>query len=265
MIKYFIIIIIIIFYALIKIKTKNPIESFTDSKITLYNKKSKYQKIKIVKHNSSKQCLYLDNLLQVCTNNEKYYHEYLVHYPAAFYKKKLKKVLILGGGDLMTLREVMKYKTIDQVDMLEIDPSVIDVSIKYFKTNPYLNDDRVNIIIGDALSNINMLNNNYYDIILFDITETGNRELPLISLDFYKKCKEKLKKNGIIVKNGYSAKSYIILNKLFKYLGVYRVVGYPFQIASNSINFKDNKLYIKKFKSIKFKVYNYKIQEQLFE
>ena len=110
-----------------------------------------------------------------------------------------------------------------------------------------------------------MLNNSYYDLILFDITETGNKELPLISLDFYKKCKDKLKKNGIIVKNGFNAKSFIILNQLFKYLEVYRVVGYPFQIASDSINFKDNKLYKKKFKSVKLKVYNYKFQKNLLE
>lgn len=264
MLKYFIILIIIILYTFIKLKSKKPLESFGDTKLTLYNKKSKYQKIKVVKHKKN-LCLYLDNLQQVCTNNEKYYHEYLVHYPAAFYKKKIKKVLILGGGDLMTLREVMKYKTIDQVDMLEIDSNVIDISIKYFKTNPYSNDDRVNIIIGDAFSNINMLNNSYYDLILFDITETGNKELPLISIDFYKKCKEKLKKNGIIVKNGFSAKSFIILNQLFKYLEVYRVVGYPFQIASDTINFKDNKLYKKKFKSVKLKVYNYKFQKNLLE
>ena len=265
MIKYFIILLIIILYTLIKLKSNKSFESFSDTEKTLFKKTSKYQKIKVIRYNSSKMCLYLDNFLQTCTNNEKYYHEYLVHYPAAFYRKKIKKVLILGGGDLMTLREVMKYKTIDQVDILEIDPEVIDVSIKYFKTNPYSNDKRVNIIIGNAFSNINNMKNNYYDLVLFDITETGNEELPLISLDFYKKCKDKLKKNGLIVKNGYSAKSYIILNKLFKYLGVYKVVGYPFQIASNTVNFKDNKLYIKKFKSLKLKVYNYKFQKELLE
>ena len=63
------------------------------------------------------KCLYLDGEKQLCENEEHLYHETIVHVAGA-YIKKIENVLIIGGGDCMTLREVMKYNTIKNVTMI---------------------------------------------------------------------------------------------------------------------------------------------------
>ena len=112
---------------------------FTDLKTNIadfdiiHNEQSDYQKIEVIQFKKNSlgydKCLLLNNEPQLCNNDEKEYHEIIVHFPA-YYISKIEKVLIIGGGDCMTLREVMKYPTIKRVDMLELDKQVISVSKK---------------------------------------------------------------------------------------------------------------------------------------
>ena len=143
------------------------------------------------------------------------YHETIVHV-AASYIKNLKKVLIIGGGDCMTLREVMKYPSINNVVMLELDKKVIDVSKRYFNVNDYQNDLRVNIIIGDATKNIHKVKNKF-DLIIIDTTEDNSTNSPIDTKDFLKLCSDKLNETGILVKNGENLKNYINIHTHFKY------------------------------------------------
>lgn len=207
---------------------------------TLYNESSKYQDISIIKIRPNKygykKCLLLNDEIQLCSNDEKLYHELIVHFPMS-YLKESKRVLIVGGGDLMTLREVMKYN-IKRVDMLELDKKVIDVSLKYFKENnisTYKNDSRVHIHIGDALKTILKLQNNYYDIVIIDVTEDSDNNSPVEDLAFFKICKQKMRPDGILVKNGHVVKNmpsdisarkdkiFQDLRKLFQKVNVFKV------------------------------------------
>ena len=209
---------------------------------SLYKTDSEFQKIEIIqfdknKHNYDK-CLLLNGEPQLCNNDEREYHELIVHYPASF-KKRIENVLIIGGGDCMTLREVMKYQTIKNVYMLELDEKVVLTSKKYFGVIDYENDGRVKIIYGDADAYIQNLEDNFFDLVIIDTTEDSSNNSPIDSLQFFKKCKSKLKSDGIFIKNGDNGRNIINASKLFKYTKLYEIkeinfLGrYPFIIASD--------------------------------
>ena len=185
----------------------------------LFSKKTPYNNIDIVKFEKNKhgldKCLYLNDEIQLCNNKEYRYHEILVHYPAS-YIKNIENVLIVGGGDCMTLREVLKYDSLKSVKMLEIDKDVIDITNKFFKTSSFENDPRVEIIIGDASKTVKKLQNNNYDLIIIDTTEIGKSNRSIDKVSFYKDLKLKMKKDGIVVKNGDNLLCYNAFESIFR-------------------------------------------------
>ncbi len=143
--------------------------------------------------------------------------------------------------------------------MLELDKSVISVSKKFFNTDTYENDPRVNIIIGDATKQILKLKNNEYDLVIIDTTEDGAINLPIDEFDFYKTCKTKLKKQGIMIKNGDRTLNILSIVKLFKNIQVIdladmAIIGdYKFIMGSDTIDFKKNNYKKQGITKIKFK------------
>lgn len=195
-----------------------------DAKV-LYSQQTPYNLIDILEYQPNKhgfnKCLFLNEELQFCDGKEYKYHEIIAHYPSS-YLSKIENVLIVGGGDCMTLREIVKYPDLKKVKMLEIDNEVINVSKKYFKTSSYENDPRVEIIIGDASKTIKKQENGKYDLIIIDTTEMGEPNTVIDSLSFFKDCKRCLKNNGILVKNGENIKNFSNLDKIFKYKKLFK-------------------------------------------
>tara|TARA_B100001094_G_C18109259_1_gene760186 strand:- start:8 stop:886 length:879 start_codon:yes stop_codon:yes gene_type:complete len=168
----------------------------------LYEVKSKYQSIKIIEAEKLGKVLICDNEVQLSEKDDSNYHELLVHFPSLYVKDlNIETVLIIGGGDLMTLREVMKYPTIKKVVVLEIDKLLVEACMKYFNMSNYKNDERVEIIYGDANETIDTIKTKF-DLCIIDTTEDNTANLSIDKVDFFMKCKSKLKKNGICVKNG---------------------------------------------------------------
>ncbi len=234
----------------------------------IHDEKSNYQRIEVIQFKKNSlgydKCLLLNDEPQLCNNDEKEYHEIIVHFPS-YYLKNVENVLIIGGGDCMTLREVMKYPTIKRVDMLELDKQVISVSKKFFNVNDYKNDSRVNIIIGDATKKIDTLKNNTYDLVIIDTTEDGFVNLPIDEFSFYEKCKNKMKKNNsILIKNGDRALNILSISKLFKNIEIVdladlAIVGdYKFAFGSDTIDFRNTNIQNKHLEKIKLKKYDYK-------
>jgi len=234
----------------------------------IHDEKSNYQRIEVIQFKKNSlgydKCLLLNNEPQLCNNDEKEYHEIIVHFPS-YYLKNIENALIIGGGDCMTLREVMKYPTIKRVDMLELDKQVISVSKKFFNVNDYKNDSRVNIIIGDATKKIDTLKNNTYDLVIIDTTEDGFVNLPIDEFSFYEKCKNKMKKNNsILIKNGDRALNILSISKLFKNIEIVdladlAIVGdYKFVFGSDTIDFRNTNIQNKYLEKMKLKKYDYK-------
>lgn len=156
------------------------------------------------------KCLIINNEIQLCSKDEHIYHEMIVHLPVQYLRNNIEYVTIVGGGDLMTLREVMKYKTIKKVFMLEISKEIVELCKDYFSQSGFEDDDRVEIIYGDANITIDDIIQQYkykMDMVIVDTTEDNLENLSIDSPDFFMKCFMLLQENGLLVKNGMSFKS----------------------------------------------------------
>ncbi len=197
-------------------------------KKSIYSGFSKFQKIEIFENITLGKVLVLDDIVQTSEADEANYHEMLVHVPA-FTINRFRKVLIIGGGDGGTLREVLKHQ-VDEVTLVEIDKDIIYLSKKFLPnlSAGSFNDHRLNIVIDDGSEFIKSVNEKY-DLIIVDSTDPIGPGKVLFEVNFYFNCKNKLSKNGIIVTQSgvpflqpeeFKFTSFN-LNKVFKYSGFY--------------------------------------------
>ncbi len=113
---------------------------------------------------------YMNNSVQSCLKDEKIYHEALVH-PVMTSTNNVKRVCIIGGGEGATLREVLKFPGVEEVDMYEWDKEVVDLfRNKYTQWScDSFNDPRVVVIYEDIFSLITEIPKKKYDIIIVDL------------------------------------------------------------------------------------------------
>ena len=163
----------------------------------LYQKKTPYQNLTVVEFAELGRALVLDEAVQTTEKEEYVYHEMLVH-PAAFTHNSPRTALIIGGGDGGTLREVLKHKSIERVDLVEIDEEVIKASQEYL---PFLSqsfsDPRVNVVIEDGIQYVKNIKNTY-DLIFVDASDPVGPAVVLYSEEFYRSLFSALKDDGIV-------------------------------------------------------------------
>ena len=168
-------------------------------KSSLYSNKTKYQKIEILDSITMGKVMLLDNKVMLSEKDEFYYHESIAH-PALSTHSNPKKIMVIGGGDGGTVREVLKYKMVEEVELVEIDEEVINVSKKYFpEVACELNNPKLKIKLNDAIEYIKNAKQNFYDVILCDSTDPEGFAAGLISKEFYKNAGKALKENGIYI------------------------------------------------------------------
>lgn len=110
-----------------------------------------------------------------------------------------RKVLIIGGGDGGTAREILRYKTVESIDLVDIDEMVADVCRKYIpSTAESLDDPRVKCYFEDGLKYIRH-HENEYDLIIVDSTDPFGPGEGLFTKEFYGNCYKALKDDGIMV------------------------------------------------------------------
>ncbi len=167
----------------------------------IFTRQTTYQKIVITKNKDDIR-LFIDGNLQFSSIDEYRYHESLVHIPMGLAPAK-NTVLLLGGGDGLAARELLKYPEIKKIIIVDIDPEITKISreINYIKNlnTGSLNDKRVEIINDDAMTFLEN-SKNLYDIIISDLPDPNNHSLArLYSLEFYKLIKSRLARAGIFV------------------------------------------------------------------
>ncbi len=186
--------------------------------------KSPYQEIIILETNAFGKALMLDGCWMTSDKEEKYYHECLVH-PALSSLEIISNVLIIGGGDGGTAREVLRYKNVVNVDLVEIDEEVIRLSKKYLNeiSKDAWEDKRLKINICDGFKWVKNIKNNYYDVILLDISDPNELSKHIYRKDFYIECKRIMKKRGILGTQSESPESFkeIHLNILASLKGLF--------------------------------------------
>jgi len=202
----------------------------------IFETKSKYQKIKVYKSTDLGNILVLDGNAMMSQKDEFIYHEMLAHVPICTHREP-SKVLIIGGGDGGTAREVLRHTDIS-VDLVEIDQEVIDVSKKYFLgINEVYKNPRLNLTIGDGVDFIENAKDKSYDIILVDSTDAKDHATGLFSPAFYAQANRVLKDDGLIAVQGSSwfvamQEHKEILKKMGSLFGIvmpyrYEMISYP--------------------------------------
>lgn len=167
----------------------------------LYEAKSEYQEIEILKLANQGVCLVLDGKARVFEADEYIYHEAITH-PALARHPNAKSVLVIGDGDGGIIRELLKHKTLARIDWVEIDKNVVEACNSYLPSFPchFSEDKRVNLVIADGLKYLAECNIRY-DIIYISVTEDGDSKHsdPLHEGYSCKLIKKVLKQDGIAV------------------------------------------------------------------
>lgn len=164
----------------------------------LFSAQSDFQRIDIMESYEFGRFLTLDGSMMLTEKDEFIYHEMMVHVPMAVHPS-IRKVLVIGGGDGGAVRELCRYKTIDQIDLVEIDEMVVKACQTYLqKTACALNDPRVYIFYEDGLKFIRRIEE-AYDLIIVDSTDPFGPGEGLFTREFYGNCYKALRSQGILV------------------------------------------------------------------
>lgn len=167
-------------------------------KSVLHTEQSKFQKIEILDTECVGKLMLLDGKTMVSNKDEFVYHEVMAHVPYMV-SRKVEKVLIIGGGDGGIVREFVRHADIKQIDLVEIDERVIEVSKKYFpECTSGLSDKRVNILPMDGIEFIKSKKNEY-DIICVDSTDPVDFASGLFTDEFYQNIYNALTAEGIMM------------------------------------------------------------------
>ena len=167
-------------------------------KRTLLSQRSPYQQIDIVETNGHGRMLLNDGVIMLCERDEFVYHEMISHVPL-FVHPSPQKVLVIGGGDGGTVREVLKHRVVERVVMVEIDQMVVDACRKYLPTVSAAGaDPRLEIKIADGVEFVSK-SAEKFDVAIVDSTDPVGPAAPLFGSRFYEDISALLTDNGILI------------------------------------------------------------------
>jgi len=166
----------------------------------LLGQKTAFQKIEVLDTAEYGRILVLDGIIQIAEADEFLYHEMLVH-AALLSHRRPGSILVIGGGDGGVLRELVKYRSVRHITLVELDPEVIRVAKKFLPTisQGAFRDRRVSVRIGDGAAVVEEAPAASFDVIVNDSTEyvSGSPAELLFSRNFYRKVRRALKPGGI--------------------------------------------------------------------
>ena len=136
--------------------------------------------------------LTIDNMFMCTEKDEAHYHEMISH-PAMFAHGNVKKVLIIGGGDGASVREIVKHSSVEKVVMVEIDANVVEASKKHLPQMASAFDHpKLELIIGDGIEYVAKAAPKSFDYIIVDGSDPVGPAEGLFSEKFYRDCKNAL-------------------------------------------------------------------------
>lgn len=163
--------------------------------------KTPYQEMYIVESGAYGKALVLDGKWQSCTGDEFIYHEALVH-PAMIAHQSPENVLVLGGGEGATIREVLRWKSVKRVMMVDIDGEVVEACREHLPEmhQNAFDDSRVELVIADAFEILDTTKEKW-DIIISDLSDPieSGPSFALFTREYYQKLEKVLKNDGFVV------------------------------------------------------------------
>ena len=164
----------------------------------LYSKQSEYQRIDIFETPEFGRVLTLDGNVMLTERDEFIYNEMITHVPMAVHPG-IRNILVIGAGDGGVVTELTRYDRVENIDLVEMDPMVVEACRAFLPGNASrLDDRRVHIYFENALKFIRRRADTY-DLIIVDSTDPFGPSEVYFTKEFYGNCYNALKEDGIMV------------------------------------------------------------------
>ncbi|MDH3918058.1 MAG: polyamine aminopropyltransferase [Rhodospirillales bacterium] len=165
----------------------------------LFDSESAHQRLVLFENATFGRVLALDGVMQTTEKDEFIYHEMLSHLPVLAHGR-VRKVLIVGGGDGGMLEEVLKHRAVEKVTMVDIDDTVIELAKRHLRTicGEAFEDPRTDLVIADGIEFVASCEERY-DVVIVDSTDPIGPGEALFTADFYESCKTCLAPGGVLV------------------------------------------------------------------
>lgn len=252
------------------------------AKEKLFSKQSEFQKVEVYDCEFYGKMLFNEDLVMVSEKDEFVYHDMITHVPM-FTHPDPKNVLVIGGGDGGTAREVLRHSSVEHCTMVEIDGVVVDACKEFIpQTSKDLSHPKLTLLIDDGVKFVREAkeSGSRFDVIIVDSSEPIGPSTPLFGLEFYQDIYSILNEDGIVVSQGESpyyhqemqVKLMSILSETFPKTNIYNYANltYPggfwsFTYASKSLcplnDFKSDRL---NNSNLDFEYYNEEIHRASF-
>lgn len=164
----------------------------------LYNHQSEFQHIEVLETVEYGRLLLLDGYVMLTERDEFVYHEMIVHTPLLSHGSA-RRVLVIGGGDGGSVREVLRHEGVEKVTLVEIDGEVIETSRRFFpELADCLDDPRAEVLCQDGFVFLDE-HHSAFDVIIVDSIDPVGEGAKLFTADFYGKVKAALRPGGVAV------------------------------------------------------------------
>jgi spermidine synthase len=228
-----------------------------------FDVQSPYQRVRILESPKYGKLLTLDGMFMTTEKDEFHYHEMIAH-PAMFAHGNVKNVLVIGGGDGGTVREILKHEGVEAVTMVEIDAEVINACKEHLPSIAAAFDNpKLNLIVGDGIEFVKNAVAESYDLIVVDGSDPVGPAEGLFSVAFYNNCYKALKKGGVLVAQGespkFNEKAFADVHHTIKglfgennaHVALFYVPTYPTGMWSFQFGLKDGAVDLKKIDAAK--------------
>ena len=162
----------------------------------LFSKQTEYQLVEVYETDTWGNLMTIDGMVMLSEKDEFVYHEMISH-TAMFTHPNPERVLIIGGGDGGTAREVMKHPTVKHVDMVEIDKAVVDASKLHFSGVGDFENPKLRVHYEDGIAFVKNVTETY-DIIIIDGSDPVGPAEGLFEKEFYQFCFDALGSDGVL-------------------------------------------------------------------
>lgn len=170
----------------------------------IHHEKSDFQTLDIYDTEAYGKLMVIDGFTMVTSLENFLYHEMMAHL-ALFSHPDPKKVVVIGGGDCGTLREVLRHDSVEKAWQVEIDERVTRLSEEYFPELCESNaDSRAELLFQDGIKWIAEAKDESVDVIIVDSTDPIGPAEGLFNEAFFKQCYRVLSKQGVLVQQGES-------------------------------------------------------------
>jgi len=162
-----------------------------------------FQNIAVYSNKTFGNVMVLDGAIQFADLDEHFYHETMAH-TAMIASPKAKQILIVGGGDCGIARELLKYESIKEIYIVDIDPVVTQVAKDHFPklTRGVIGNKKLTIMHEDGTNIQKLFEDKKFDIVLMDTTDETETAAPIFAKSYLKTVHKQLAADGLLVRLG---------------------------------------------------------------